>query len=52
MFFKKKPAKKLYRVTYHEIDTTDYTTEVMDGQTLGYLSTDWAFVVDKVEVVD
>lgn len=47
----KKNKIKLYKVTYHELDTTDYKTEIMDNSCLFWLGLDWAFVIDKVEPI-
>ena len=44
-----KKKTKLYRVTYHEIDTTDYQTDVMDSACLFWLNLDWAFEIDGIE---
>lgn len=49
--FKKKKKVQLYEVTYHEIDTDNYKTEVMDNATLSYLNLDWAFVIDNVKAI-
>jgi hypothetical protein len=45
----KKKKARLYKVTYHETDTTDYKTDIMDGDCLFWLNLDWAFEIDEVE---
>ena len=42
---------KMFKVSYKEIDTTEIIIEVMDGQTLGYYLTDWAYEVVSYERV-
>ena len=42
---------QMFKVSYKEIDTTEIITEVMDGQTLGYYLTDWAYEVVSYERV-
>ena len=44
-----KKKKALYKVTYHEIDTTDYKTDIMDSDCLFWLNLDWAFGIDGIE---
>lgn len=39
----------LYKVTYHEVGTTDYRVIFMDSDGLFSLVRDWAFKIDKVE---
>ena len=41
----------MFKVSYKEIDTTEIITEVMDGQTLGYYLTAWAYEVVSYERV-
>jgi hypothetical protein len=45
----KKRKVRLYKVTYHETDTTDYKTEIMDSNCLFWLNLDWAFEIDGIE---
>ena len=47
----KKNKIQLYKVTYHEIDTTDYKTEIMDNSEIFWLELDWAFEIDKIEKI-
>lgn len=51
MLFKRREKTNWYRVTYHEVDTTDYVTKVMDGRSLAGLDIDWAFIIDNVEAL-
>lgn len=41
----------MFKVYYKELDTTEIITKIMDGQTLGYFLTDWAFEVISYERV-
>ena len=52
MLFKKKQKNALYRVTYHEVDTTEQIVKVLDCLSIVYLDADWAFVIDKIEAVN
>lgn len=47
----RKKKTKLYKVTYHEIDTTNYKTDIMDNDSLFWLNLDWAFEIDGVEPI-
>lgn len=45
----KKKKARLYKVTYHEIGTTDYKTDIMDNDCLFWLNLDWAYEIDGIE---
>lgn len=47
-FFKKNKKTPLFKVTYHEIDTTNYETAILDEKSLYGLWIDWAFVIDEI----
>lgn len=44
-------TQEMFRVYYRELDTTEIIEKVMDGQTLGYFLTDWAYEVISYERV-
>jgi hypothetical protein len=46
-----KKTTKFYRVTYHEIDTTETLTEIMDEASIFWLNLDWAFIIDSIEPI-
>ena len=41
----------MYKVTYHEIDTTEYVTKIMDEKEIFWLNLDWAYVIDSIEPI-
>ena len=45
----RKKKAKLYKVTYHETNTTNYKTDIIDSDCLVWLNLDWAFEIDEVE---
>jgi hypothetical protein len=47
----KKNQKKMFAVAFKEVDQDEIQVDVMDSQSLSYLSTDWAFEVLAVKEI-
>jgi hypothetical protein len=47
----KRNKKRMFAVAFKEVDQNEVQVDVMDGQSLGYLSTDWAFEVLSVKEI-
>jgi len=47
----KRNKKRMFAVAFKEVDQNEVQVDVMDGQSLSYLSTDWAFEVLSVKEI-
>jgi hypothetical protein len=47
----KRNKKRMFAVAFKEVGQDKIQVDVMDGQSLGYLSTDWAFEVLSVKEI-
>ena len=47
----KRNKKRMFAVAFKEIDQNKIQVGIMDSQSLGYLSTDWAFEILSVKEI-
>jgi hypothetical protein len=47
----KRNVKRMFAVAFKEIDQDKVEVDVMDSQSLAYLSTDWAFEILSVKEI-
>jgi hypothetical protein len=47
----KRNQKRMFAVAFKEVDQDDIQVDIMDSQSLGYLSTDWAFEILSVKEI-
>ena len=49
--FFKRNKKRMFAVAFKEVDQSEIQADVMDSQSLSYLSTDWAFEILSVKEI-
>ena len=47
----KRNKKRMFAVAFKEVDQNEVQVDVMDSQSLNYLSTDWAFEVLSIKEI-